>query len=259
MSRPDCPVKRVMLRSDRVVVIPTYNEAGNIERLVNAIKRASPATDILIVDDNSPDGTGKIARDLAGRVPGVRCLIRRSRARGLGRSYIDGFRYVLLQDKIYQYIIEMDADFSHDPGDLVRLFGAMDRADIAIGSRYTAGGSIRKWSAARRFLSFSANAYARFFLGARVMDWTSGFRCFSRKTLESADLGSIWSRGYLFQIEILNRCFNAGFSAVEIPIVFTDRLSGKTKLGWNEVLEAVVGVIRLAARYGRARKGGKNV
>jgi dolichol-phosphate mannosyltransferase len=219
------------------LVLPTYNEAGNVERLVAAVRDKLPASArILIVDDNSPDGTGWIADQIAAGQEQV-SVLHRQRKEGLGPAYIAGFRRALEQGA--GYVVEMDSDFSHDPAYLPRLLEAGERADLAIGSRYVDGGGVTDWSALRRAISRGGSAYARLVLGVGVRDLTGGFKCFRREVLEAIDLDAIESRGYAFQIEMTYRAIQLGFSVVEVPIVFRDREVGSSKMDRSIVAEAI--------------------
>jgi dolichol-phosphate mannosyltransferase len=219
------------------LVLPTYNEAGNIEAFVEAVGDKLPASArILIVDDNSPDGTGEIADRLAERLPAV-SVLHRPRKEGLGPAYVAGFRRVLAEGA--GYVIEMDSDFSHDPAYLPRLLEAGERADLAIGSRYVDGGGVSEWSALRRLISRGGSAYARLVLGVKVRDLTGGFKCFRREVLEAIDLDSIESRGYAFQVEMTYRALKRGFKVVEVPIVFRERQAGASKMDRSIVAEAI--------------------
>jgi dolichol-phosphate mannosyltransferase len=229
------------------VVLPTYNEATNIERLVAAARAKLPASaQILIVDDNSPDGTGEIAARLAEESGAIHFL-HRPLKEGLGPAYIAGFRQALAGGA--GLIVEMDADFSHDPAYLPRLLDAADRADLAIGSRYVPGGGVSDWGGVRRAISRGGSTYARFVLGVDVRDLTGGFKCFRREVLETIDLGAIRARGYAFQIEMTYRAIELGFDVVEVPIVFRDREAGNSKMSRSIVLEAIWRVPML--RFGR--------
>jgi dolichol-phosphate mannosyltransferase len=219
------------------LVLPTYNEAHNVERLVEAVLAKLPAdARVLIVDDNSPDGTGEIADRIAAAEERVE-VIHRPRKEGLGPAYIAGFRRALAAGA--DLVLEMDADFSHDPAYLPRLLEAAKRADLAIGSRYVPGGGTADWTAVRRTISRGGGAYARFVLGLDVRDPTAGFKCFRREVLEAIDLDSIRSRGYAFQIETTYRAIRRGFEVVEVPIVFRDRQVGSSKMGRSIVTEAI--------------------
>ena len=216
------------------VVLPTYNERENVPLIVPAILAASPLVDVLVVDDNSPDGTGKLADDLAAHDPRVRVL-HRERKEGLGRAYLAGFAEALRAG--YGRIVEMDADFSHDPSRLPALL-ATD-ADVVLGSRYVPGGGTVNWGTGRRMLSRGGSLYARAILGVSVRDLTGGFKCFRRKVLEDLDLPSVRSSGYAFQIELTWRAIRRGFKVVEVPILFTDRRVGKSKMSRSIVAEAL--------------------
>ena len=218
------------------LVLPTYNEAGNIEPFVEAVLAKLPATArVLVVDDNSPDGTGEIADRLAARHESV-TVLHRPRKEGLGPAYIAGFRWAL--EGGAGLVLEMDSDFSHDPAYLPRLLEAGERADLAIGSRYVPGGGVGDWSMLRRAISRGGSAYARLVLGVRVQDLTGGFKCFRREVLERIDLDSIHSRGYAFQVEMTYRTIERGFTVVEVPIVFRDRRAGTSKMDRSIVAEA---------------------
>jgi dolichol-phosphate mannosyltransferase len=228
------------------LVLPTYNEAENIEPFVAAVRSHLPAdARVLIVDDGSPDGTGERADRLAERHPNVGVLHRREKE-GLGPAYIAGFRRAIASGA--GLVLEMDADFSHDPAYLPRLIDAAGRADLVIGSRYIEGGGVSDWGAVRRLLSRGGSAYARFVLGVEVRDLTGGFKCFRREVLEAIDLDSIEVRGYAFQVEMTYRAIQLGFKVVEVPIVFRDRRAGESKMDGAIVAEAVVQLPRL--RFG---------
>lgn len=224
-----------------VVVIPTYNEAEHIEVLISSILRFNPEFDILVVDDNSPDGTGRIVKELSKKSGKIN-ILHRNKKSGLGKAYVEAFSYVLRQVPHYERIIEMDADLSHHPRYLNDLLKAAEEENVVIGSRYITGGNILDWRFDRRVLSHAANLYVRFWLGLKVRDCTSGFRCFKRKVLDNIGLETIRSNGYLFQIEVLARCSCLGYSPKEIPITFVERKAGRTKLGFYEIWEAIWGV-----------------
>jgi dolichol-phosphate mannosyltransferase len=218
------------------LVLPTYNEADNIEAFVEAVLPKLPSSArILIVDDNSPDGTGQIGDDLAAGHEVV-TVLHRQRKEGLGPAYIAGFKHALERDA--GMVLEMDSDFSHDPAYLPRLLEAGERADLAIGSRYVPGGGVGDWSVLRRAISRGGSAYARLVLGVGVRDLTGGFKCFQRRVLEAIDLDSIHARGYAFQIEMTYRAIQRGFEVVEVPIVFRDRRAGSSKMDRSIVAEA---------------------
>ncbi len=219
------------------VILPTYNEAENLERIVAAVLEQLPASRrVLIVDDNSPDGTGEIADRLAERDESI-AVLHRERKEGLGPAYLAGFRVAL--EGGAQRIIEMDADFSHDPSYLPALIDATEHADLAIGSRYVPGGGITDWGPMRRFISRGGSAYARVALGLPVKDLTGGFKCFRRIVLETINLDTIEARGYAFQVETTYRAIRAGFRVVEVPIVFKDRADGTSKMSKSIVAEAM--------------------
>lgn len=243
------------LRGRSLVILPTYNERENIERIVEAVLRQADDLDMLVVDDNSPDGTGDIADRLALERDGRLHVLHRGGKLGLGTAYIQGFTWGLARG--YEYLFEMDADFSHDPDDLLRLRDAvaMSGADVAVGSRWVPGGGTRNWSFLRTFISRGGSIYARIILGIPVSDLTSGFKCFNRHVLESLDLHSVRSNGYAFQVEMNYRCYLSGFRINEVPIVFVDRRVGKSKMGGHIVLEAmrVVLALRLQGLSRKAR------
>jgi dolichol-phosphate mannosyltransferase len=227
------------------VVLPTYDERENLPAIVPAILSASPELDVLVVDDDSPDGTGALADELAVREPRVRVL-HRARKEGLGRAYLAGFEVALRAG--YGRILEMDADFSHQPERLPALLDASHEADLVLGSRCVPGGGTRNWGLARRLLSRGGSVYARTILGVGVHDLTGGFKCFRREVLERIDLPTVTSAGYAFQIELTWRALRAGFRVVEVPIVFADRRVGQSKMSRAIVLEALwkVWLIRAA-------------
>jgi dolichol-phosphate mannosyltransferase len=231
------------------VVLPTYNERENVPQIVPAILAASAALDVLVVDDNSPDGTGALADEIARRDSRVRVL-HRPRKEGLGRAYLAGFAEALRAG--YGRIVEMDADFSHDPGRLPVLLGT--DADLVLGSRYVAGGGTVNWGPGRRLLSRGGSFYARTILGLPIRDLTGGFKCFRRKVLEGLDLASVRSSGYAFQIELTYRAIRRGFRVVEVPITFVDRRVGKSKMSRRIVAEALWMVWKI--RFDRAANAG---
>jgi dolichol-phosphate mannosyltransferase len=232
-----------------VVCLPTYNERENLEPMLRAL--ADKDVRVLVIDDNSPDGTGDLADRLAAELDYVDVL-HRERKEGLGPAYLAGFRRALSGDA--QLVLEMDCDFSHDPNDLPRLIGAVaDGADVALGSRYVPGGGVRNWGLLRRVISAGGSLYARVVLGVQVRDLTGGFKCYRRSVLETIELDSIHSKGYAFQIETTYRALRAGFEVVEVPITFADREVGGSKMSKGIVLEAIWKVprLRLAALLGR--------
>ena len=235
------------------LVLPTYNEADNIEPFVGAVRdKLPPSARILIVDDNSPDGTGEVADRLAAEHEGV-AVLHRPLKEGLGPAYIAGFREALAGGA--QLIVEMDADFSHDPAYLPRLLEAAERADLVIGSRYVDGGGVGDWGAIRRAISRGGSVYARLMLGVGVSDLTGGFKCFRRAVLETIDLDSVRSRGYAFQVELTYRTIQHGFRVAEVPIVFRDRRVGSSKMSRAIVAEAIWRVPLL--RFGGGRAGNR--
>jgi dolichol-phosphate mannosyltransferase len=230
--------------SDRaVVIVPTYNERQNVERLIETILAQDPRLDVLVVDDGSPDGTGAAVDEIAERNTRVH-VIHRAAKMGLGTAYIAGFRWALARD--YAYVFEMDADFSHDPAHLPQFLEAAEHADLVLGSRYRDGKvTVVNWPISRLILSYSANLYARAVTGLPLYDSTGGFKCFRRKVLEATNLDAVRSNGYAFQIEMSFRAWKRGFRIVEIPIVFTDRTEGESKMSKRIVREAVWMVWRL--------------
>jgi len=227
-----------------VVVVPTYNEAENIRRLVEEVLRLD-GYDLLIVDDNSPDGTGQIAEGLRLRWNGRLDVLHRQGKSGLGTAYVAGFKRAL--ERGYDYIFEMDADFSHDPADLPRLLAAAQShdADLVLGSRYVPGGGTVNWSFLRKLISRGGSLYARLILGVPVNDLTGGFKCYRRQALERLDLGHVQASGYSFQIEMTYRCFQQGMRVVEVPIVFVDRQIGQSKMSQRIVWEAMLLVLKM--------------
>jgi dolichol-phosphate mannosyltransferase len=231
------------------LILPTYNEAENIEPLVRAVlpQLASTGLDhtVLVVDDGSPDGTGAIADGLAEELEQVRVL-HRPQKQGLGRAYLAGFRVALAEGA--ELVLEMDADFSHDPADVPRLVAAAGAADLVLGSRYVPGGGVKDWGIVRRTLSRGGSAYARLLLGVPVRDLTGGFKCFRRRVLETIDLDGVHADGYGFQIELTYRTVQAGFKVAEVPITFRERRLGRSKMTARIALEAVWKVPALRLR-----------
>ncbi len=225
-----------------LVIIPTYNEMENLPRIVPAVLNQDDRISILIVDDNSPDGTGKLADEMAQDNPSIHVLHRPEKA-GLGKAYLAGFKWALEHD--YDRIFEMDADFSHDPKYLPRFLVAADDADLVLGSRYVSGVNVINWPMGRLMLSYFANVYARLVTGLPIRDATGGFKCFRRDVLEAIDLDRVGSNGYAFQIEMSFRVWKKGFSIKEIPIVFTDREHGQSKMSKGIVREAILMVPKL--------------
>jgi dolichol-phosphate mannosyltransferase len=231
-----------------IVCLPTYNERENLEQMLRAL--ADKDVHVLVIDDNSPDGTGEIADRLAAELDFV-SVLHRERKEGLGPAYLAGFRRALADGA--ELVLEMDCDFSHDPNDVPRLIAAAGDADVVLGSRYVAGGAVRNWGLVRRVVSAGGSWYARVLLGARIRDLTGGFKCYRRQVVETIDLDAIHSKGYAFQIETTYRALRAGFKVVEVPITFADREAGGSKMSRAIVLEAIwkVPSLRLAALLGR--------
>jgi dolichol-phosphate mannosyltransferase len=235
------------------LVIPTYNEAENVGPIVRAVaaemaKIAPGEHRILIVDDSSPDGTGALADELAGQVETLE-VMHRSTKDGLGRAYIAGFEHALARGA--ELVVEMDADFSHDPKHLGALIAAADDADLVLGSRYVAGGAVRNWGVLRKLISRGGSMYARAVLGIGVRDLTGGFKCIRRTVLETIDLTSLRASGYVFQIEVTYRAIRAGFRVREVPILFVDRRAGASKMSAKIALEAMLLVPRLRRQQTR--------
>lgn len=228
------------------MIIPTFCERDNLIPLINSVHDFLPASDILVIDDNSPDGTGEIAALRASRDSKVHVL-HRTNKEGLGKAYIAGFCWAL--DRHYSHIIQMDADFSHAPALLPILLEAAKSHDVALGSRWVSGGSVQGWPYHRKFLSQTANLYAKVVLGLSIHDLTGGFKCLSRKVLEEIDLTKVVSAGYGFQIEITWLATRLGFSVIEVPIIFSERAAGKSKLSNSTIVEALLLVWKL--RRGR--------
>jgi dolichol-phosphate mannosyltransferase len=225
-----------------LIIIPTYNEKDNLRRLIDEIHRIVPETHILIVDDNSPDGTGELADELSNTDSRVHVLHREGKL-GLGTAYIAGFRYALERD--YGLVFEMDADFSHRPEHLPEFLAAAEDADLVIGCRYMEGGGTEDWGLLRKALSRGGNLYARTLLGLPFQDLTGGFKCFRRCVLETIDLDKVGSEGYAFQIELTWRTHRAGFRIAETPILFPDRTEGVSKMNKGIIFEALWRVARL--------------
>jgi len=223
-------------RRRALVCLPTYDEKDNVVPITEAILAATPLVDVLIIDDNSPDGTGRLADAIAARQPRVKVLHRAGKE-GLGRAYLAGFEWALRGG--YELILEMDADFSHDPKYLPAMIDAAGGADLVLGSRNVPGGGTVNWGAGRKVISRGGSLYARTILGIPVRDLTGGFKCFHRKVLESIDLPTVECSGYAFQIELTFRALRRGFRVVEIPIVFVDRRVGQSKMSKRIVLEAL--------------------
>jgi dolichol-phosphate mannosyltransferase len=231
------------MQSEILIVVPTYNEKENLQPLVEQAFEQLPEAHLLIVDDASPDGTGQLADDMARRDARVSVLHRAGKL-GLGTAYIAGFRHAL--ERGYQFVLEMDADFSHDPRYLPQIVAiARDEADLVLGSRYITGGGTVNWGLMRQAISRGGNLYARSVLGTKISDMTGGFKCFRRRVLEAIDLDSVRSEGYSFQIEMTYRALKKGFNVVEMPIVFADRRVGQSKMSRAIVAEAMWMVWRM--------------
>lgn len=231
--------------SDSVVIIPTYNEKENIERMIRTIFDLPKPFHILVVDDNSPDGTAEIVRSLQKKFPEQLFMLERKGKLGLGTAYLAGFNWAL--DGVYQYIFEMDADFSHNPDELLNLYKACTEkgADLAIGSRYISGINVINWPLKRVLMSYMASKYVRMVTGMNIMDTTAGFKCYHRGVLEKIDLNRIKMKGYGFQIEMKFKTWRLGFKIVEVPIIFTDRKEGASKMSGGIFGEAFKGVIKM--------------
>lgn len=231
--------------NNRIVIIPTYNEIENIEAIIHAVLRLEPTFDLLIVDDGSPDGTAEVVKTIQSENPDRIHLLERKGKLGLGTAYIAGFKIAL--EKGYEFIFEMDADFSHNPNDLVKLYSAClhDNADMAIGSRYIKGLNVVNWPIERVLMSYFAGFYVRFITGMNIQDATAGFVCYKRKVLETIPLNQIKFIGYAFQVEMKFTTWKYGFKIVEIPIIFTDRTKGESKMSANIFKEAIFGVIQM--------------
>ena len=233
-----------MTVAGHLIIIPTYNESDNIEKLLDLISRTDPAAHVLIVDDNSPDRTYEIVeRLMQTSYPGRLFLLKRAGKLGLGTAYIAGFKWALARD--YDYIFEIDADFSHDPKYLPAFLTAIEKHDLVLGSRYVPGGGVKNWGLLRKIISRGGSLYARTILGLSLRDLTGGFKCFRRQVLESIDLDAVKSNGYSFQIEMTYRARCKGFRICETPIVFEDRTAGKSKMSRKIFLEAVLMVWKL--------------
>lgn len=227
-----------------IAVLPTYNERENLEELVEQIHRYARDVHILIVDDNSPDGTGRLARELSSRQPAKIFVLHRPRKEGLGRAYVAGFRYVLAKDD-YDVIIQMDADLSHDPRYLPVFLEHIRSCDLVLGSRYVHGISVVNWDLKRLILSKMATLYVRFITRMPFTDTTTGFKCWRRQTLESIAVENARSNGYLFQIETTYKAYRKRFEVREVPIIFVERSNGRSKMHWRIILEALWGVLAL--------------
>jgi dolichol-phosphate mannosyltransferase len=234
--------------SDSLVIIPTYKEKENIEKIIRKVFSIEKEFNILIVDDGSPDGTADIVKSLIKEFPECLFIEERKGKLGLGTAYIHGFKWAL--KKGYEYIFEMDADFSHNPDDLIRLYDACanNGADLAIGSRYVTGVNVVNWPIGRVLMSYYASAYVRFITRMKVWDTTAGFKCYKRKVLETINLDKVKFTGYAFQIEMKFTTWKLGFNVIEVPIIFTDRTEGESKMNSSIFKEAIFGVIDLRLR-----------
>jgi dolichol-phosphate mannosyltransferase len=229
-----------------LVVVPTYNERDNLAPIISRLRTAVPSVDVLVVDDGSPDGTGELADKLAADDDQVHVLHRTEKA-GLGAAYIAGFRWGMARD--YQVLVEMDADGSHAPEDLPRLLDALTDADLVIGSRYVPGGRVVNWPRSREVLSRGGNIYSKLALGVRINDITAGYRAYRRRVLEKLELDDVASHGYCFQVDLTWRTVRAGFTIVEVPITFTEREIGTSKMSGNIVREALLRVTQWGLKH----------
>jgi dolichol-phosphate mannosyltransferase len=234
--------------NDSIIIIPTYNEKENIEKIIRKVFSLSKSFDILIIDDGSPDGTAGIVKKLQTKFPKRLFIIEREGKLGLGTAYIAGFKWALQQN--YSYIFEMDADFSHNPDDLIRLYNACaeDGADVAIGSRYVSGVNVVNWPMSRVLLSYFASKYVQLISGMKIHDTTAGFKCYRREVLETIDLDNIRFKGYAFQIEMKYTAYKSGFRLKEVPIIFINRMEGTSKMNGGIFNEAFFGVIQLKVK-----------
>lgn len=234
--------------SKNLVIIPTYKERENIERMVRKVFSLALPFELLIIDDNSPDGTAEIIKSLQTEYPSKLHMIQRPGKLGLGTAYITGFKWAI--EHKYDYIFEMDADFSHNPEDLIRLYEACENqgADLAIGSRYISGVNVVNWPIGRILMSYYASSYVRFVTGMTIRDTTAGFKCYKRKVLETIKLDKIRLKGYAFQIEMKFTTWKFGFKIIEVPIIFTERQEGTSKMSGGIFNEAVWGVIKMKFR-----------
>jgi dolichol-phosphate mannosyltransferase len=230
-----------------IVVVPTYNELANLETLNDKLRQYAPDLHVLIVDDNSPDGTGKLADELAAREPERIFVLHRERKEGLGRAYVEGFKQVLEKD--YELILHMDADLSHDPVHLPDFFARIQDQDLVVGSRYLKGISVVNWDLKRLAMSKLATNYVRFITRMPFTDATSGFNCWRREALEAISFQSAFSSGYVFLVELKYKAYRQGFRVSEVPIIFIERKSGNSKMDWAVIWEAFWGVLRLRLKY----------
>jgi dolichol-phosphate mannosyltransferase len=241
------------MASDKIVIIPTYNEKENVEKIIRAVKSQPVAFDILIIDDGSPDGTADIVKNLQKEFNNSLFILERKGKLGLGTAYITGFKWAV--ENNYEYIVEMDADFSHNPNDLPRLYKACEEgADLAIGSRYCNGISVINWPIGRVIMSYYASTYVRKVLGMNIFDTTAGFKCYRRQVLDTIDFSRIKMKGYGFQIEMKYNTYKLGFKIKEVPIIFVDRTEGTSKMSSGIFGEAFWGVLKMRYRRIRPRK-----
>ncbi len=233
---------------DSVIIIPTYNEKDNIEKIIRKVFSLSKEFDILIIDDGSPDGTAEIVKNLQQEFPGRLHLVQRTGKLGLGTAYIRGFHWSL--ERHYEYIFEMDADFSHPPDDLENLYNACakDGAEVAIGSRYVNGVNVVNWPIGRIIMSYYASMYVRVVTGMKIRDTTAGFKCYRREVLQTIGIDEIKLKGYAFQIEMKFRAWKFGFKITEVPIIFTERKEGASKMSGGIFNEALWGVMKMKIR-----------
>ncbi len=241
LGKPLVPTSPFEFDESIVIVLPTYNERSNLEALVATVGKYLTA-DILIVDDNSPDGTGQLADRLQGEHRHIHVL-HRPKKQGLGPAYLAGFEWALHRN--YDRIVEMDCDFSHAPWDVPRLVHGSRTADLVIGSRYVPGGGTENWDARRRLVSRCGNTYVKFFLGSMIHDWTGGFRCYHRDLLLKMHLETVRAKGYVFQVELAWRAVQLGADIRELPIRFSDRVQGQSKLGWHSLIEGILEVPKM--------------
>ena len=230
-----------------IVVVPTYNELANLETLVQKLRHYAPDLHILIVDDNSPDGTGKLADQLSESDPNRISVLHRERKEGLGRAYVEGFKEVLKKD--YEYVLQMDADLSHDPVHLPDFFDKIQNHDLVVGSRYLKGISVVNWDLKRLVMSKLASNYVRFITRMPFTDATSGFNCWRREALEAISFQNAFSSGYVFLVELKYKAYRKGFRVSEVPIIFIERKSGDSKMDWAVIWEAFWGVLRLRLKH----------
>jgi len=234
-----------------LIVMPTYNERDNLPRMAKQLLQLPAKVDLLVVDDNSPDGTGKLADELAAQHPEIQVL-HRAEKNGLGRAYLAGFKWALERD--YEFVFEMDGDFSHNPNDVPVLLEAAQQADLVLGSRYINGIRIINWPLGRLMLSKSAAAYVKIITGMPITDPTGGYKCFRRRALAALDLGAVRSNGYSFQIELTHKLWRQGYRIAEVPIIFTERVQGHSKMAGHIVSEALWMVWRLWFQNGCRRR-----